>query len=76
MSLLFDIGAFHSHPFRWRINTKQTEYKTDIARLTEEMSKREARLLITVISVVALGTVLLGIGIVVLGFIQAGVDAP
>ena len=57
-----------------RMNTKQAEYKTDIARLAEdnarrdteaakrdtEAARRETRFLITVIGVMALGIAILG----------------
>ena len=51
-----------------RMNTKQAEYKTDIARLAEDAAKRETRMLLAVIGVMALG-------IAVLGFMQVGAGA-
>ena len=58
------------------MNTKQAEYKTDIARLAEDMAKRdtdaakrETRMLIAVISVMALG-------LAILGFMQFGAGTP
>lgn len=43
-----------------RMNTKQAEYKTDIARLAEENAKRETRIILAVFGAVALGTAILG----------------
>ena len=43
-----------------RMNTKQEEYKTDIARLAEDAAKRETRMLLAVICVMALGIAILG----------------
>ncbi len=53
-----------------RMNTKQQEYKTDIAKL-------ENRIVIVVLGAVGLATALLGVGLAVLGmFIQAGAGTP
>ena len=57
-----------------RMNTKQAEYKTDIARLAEQMAqrdtdaakrdtegaKRETRIILAVFGIVALATAILG----------------
>ena len=42
------------------MNTKQAEYKTDIARLAEDMAKRENRLVLAVFAMVAMATAILG----------------
>ena len=42
-----------------RVNTKQQEYKTDIARLAEDNAKRETRLIVTMIAIVALAVTVL-----------------
>jgi len=44
-----------------RMETKQAEYRTDIARLAEDMAKRDTRLLLWVIAVVGLGIAVIGI---------------
>lgn len=44
-----------------RMNTKQAEYKTDIARLSEENAKREGRLILAVLTIVVAGVVVLGV---------------
>lgn len=51
------------------MNTKQAKYKTDIARLAEDMAKRDIRMLIAVISVMALG-------LAVLRFMQTSAVLP
>ena len=50
-----------------RMNTKQAEYKTDIARLAEQMAqrdteahRRETRIILAVFAAVALATAILG----------------
>jgi len=43
------------------METKQAEYRTDIARLAEDMAKRDTRLLLWVIAVVGLGIAVIGI---------------
>jgi len=50
-----------------RMNTKQAEYKTDIARLAEQMAqrdseshKRETRIILAMFAAVALATAILG----------------
>ena len=47
------------------MKSKQAEYKTDIARLAEQMASRETRMLVVVIAIMALG-------LTVLGFMQIG----
>ncbi len=42
------------------MNTRQAEYKTDIARLAEEMAKRDTRIVLAVFGIVALATAILG----------------
>ena len=51
------------------MSTMQAEYRADIARLVEDMVKRETRTLIWTAGVVALGVVILGFGIAVLGLL-------
>ncbi len=51
------------------MNTKQAEIKTDIAKM-------ENRIILAVFAAVGLGTALIGIGLAILGFIQAGAGTP
>ena len=44
-----------------RMNTKQAEYKTDIARLAEDMAKRETRNLLAIFGMIALAVAILGL---------------
>ena len=44
-----------------RMNTKQAEYKTDIARLAEDAAKRETRLIVTVAGLVVAAVAILGV---------------
>ena len=43
-----------------RAETRQHEYKTDIARLSEESARRETRMLLAMAGIVSLGVVVLG----------------
>ena len=43
-----------------RLNTTQAECKTDIGWLTEQMTKSEARMLLMVASMIAMGIAVLG----------------
>ena len=43
------------------MNTHQAEYRTDIARLAEDMAKRETRMLLAVAGLIFFGVVILGI---------------
>ncbi len=43
-----------------RINTKQAEYKTDIAILAKQNAQRDTRLLIAVVAAIGLGLTILG----------------
>ena len=53
-----------------KMNTKQQEYKTDIAKL-------ENRIVIVVLGAVGLATALIGVGMTFLAFfIQAGAGTP
>ena len=42
------------------MNTQKAEYKTDIARLAEDLAKREAQIIWTLIAVGGLSTAILG----------------
>lgn len=44
-----------------RMNTRQAEYKTDIARLAEDAAKRETRLIITMAGLVVAAVAILGV---------------
>ena len=44
-----------------RMNTRQAEYKTDIARLAEDAAKRETRLIITMAGLVIAAVAILGV---------------
>jgi hypothetical protein len=44
-----------------RMNTRQAEYKTDIARLAEDAAKRETRLIVTVVGLVVAAVAILGV---------------
>ena len=44
-----------------RMKTRQAEYRTDIARLAEDMAKRETRTLLAVAGLISFGVVILGI---------------
>ena len=43
-----------------RMNTMQAEYRTDIARLAEDMAKRETRMLLFIAAIIGLGIAILG----------------
>ena len=43
-----------------RMKTMQSEYRTDIARLAEDMAKRETRMLLFVAAIIGLGIAILG----------------
>ena len=43
-----------------RMNTQKAEYRTEIARLAEDLAKREARIIWTIIAVGGLITAILG----------------
>ncbi len=43
------------------MNTRQAEYKTDIARLAEDAAKRETRLIITMAGLVIAAVAILGV---------------
>ena len=42
-----------------RMKTMQAEYKTDIARLAEDMAKRETRLIVALIAIIGIATALI-----------------
>ena len=42
-----------------RMKTMQAEYKTDIARLAEDMAKRETRLIVALIAIMGIATALI-----------------
>ena len=42
------------------MNTQKAEYRTEIARLAEDLAKREARIIWTIIAVGGLKTAILG----------------
>ncbi|MCY4546759.1 MAG: hypothetical protein OXC28_00205 [Defluviicoccus sp.] len=44
-----------------RTEARQAEYRTDIARLAEDMAKRETRLLLAVAGMVSLAVIVLGL---------------
>ena len=44
-----------------RMNTRQAEYKTDIARLAEDAAKRETRLIVTMVGLVIAAVTILGV---------------
>ena len=44
-----------------RMNTRQAEYKTDIARLAEDAAKRETRLIVTMAALVVAAVAILGL---------------
>ncbi|MDE0058222.1 MAG: hypothetical protein OXI22_17540 [Defluviicoccus sp.] len=44
-----------------RSETRQAEYRTDIARLAEDMAKRETRLLLAVAGMFSLAVIVLGL---------------
>ena len=44
-----------------RTEARQAEYRTDIARLAEDMAKRETRLLLSVAGMVSLAVIVLGL---------------
>ncbi len=44
-----------------RTETRQAEYRTDIARLAEDMAKRETRLLLAVAGMFSLAVIVLGL---------------
>jgi len=46
-----------------RMNTQKAEYATDIARLAEDMSRRENRLTTTLILVAGIVTTILGLAL-------------
>ena len=45
-----------------RMKTMQAEYKTDIARLAEEMARRETRLILALAGIIALAVAILKFG--------------
>ena len=42
------------------MNTMQAEYRTDIARLAEDMAKRETRMLLAVAAMIGIAVAILG----------------
>ncbi|MCY4259367.1 MAG: hypothetical protein OXC91_03795 [Rhodobacteraceae bacterium] len=44
-----------------RMKTMQAEYRTDIARLAEDMAKRETRLLLAIAGMIGLAVAVLGL---------------
>ncbi len=54
------MARFEGEAKEARVETRQHEYKTDIARLSEEFARRETRLLLAMASTISLGVVTLG----------------
>ncbi len=54
------MARFEGEAKEARSETCQHEYKTDIARLSEESARRETRMLLAMAGIVSLGVVVLG----------------
>ncbi len=52
-----------------RMNTKQQEYKTDIANLATDLAKRDTRLLLAIFGIIA---AVMTLGLTILGLVLTG----